>query len=429
MTVSARIPMPALPSIRATWRRAVATWRGITREDVTAAFLFGCAYTAYNVILNFRQVIHDADLVFVPILFVSYQISAFTLLLGVSLADSVGNARLRRVAFVATLVLTGVLNSLLGVWTSFGGDFDAIGFFTLLLTLVVVRRIEGRFARLTVLAPAIVFTVIMVFLGWQDFVGDPERIKTLDMFYPMGRHRFFEWLLLAGATVFVYLDRRRTRAARAKRHAAEIDRARSAKRALESRLQAMQARVEPQFLFNTLAQVRDLYRTDPARGELMLDELIAYLRAAMPKMRDTSSTLGQELELVRAYLGIVSLRLGGRLAFEIDSLDPRAAETRIPPMMLLPLVDHAVSHGFAEPRTNGTIHVHTEIANGRARLEITDSGVGFLTTDDGDNITGIRERLLALYGDDARLDLDRAETAGTLAVMEIPFEQAQGDDG
>ena len=161
----------------------------------------------------------------------------------------------------------------------------------------------------------------------------------------------------------------------------------------------------------------------------MLDELIAYLRAAMPKMRDTSSTLGQELELVRAYLGIVSLRLGGRLAFEIDSLDPRAAETRIPPMMLLPLVDHAVSHGFAEPRANGTIHVHTEIANGRARLEITDSGVGFLTTDDGDNITGIRERLLALYGDDARLDLDRAETAGTLAVMEIPFEQAQGDDG
>jgi len=427
MTASASIRMPALPSIRAMWRRVVATWRGIRREDFTSAFLFGCAYTVYTIVLNSRQIIHDADPVYVPVLFVSFQISAFTLLLGVSLADAVGNARLRRAAFVATLVLTGVLNSLLSVWTSFGGDFDGIGFFTLLLALVVVRRIEGWLVRLIVLMPVIVFTAIMVRLGWQDFVSDPERFKTLDFFYPVGRHKFFEWLLLAGAAVFVYLDRRKTKAARAKRHAAEIDRARSAKRALESRLQAMQARVEPQFLFNTLAQVRDLYRTDPASGERMLDELIAYLRAAMPKMRDTSSTLGQELELVRAYLGIVSLRLGGRLAFEIDAPDPRAADTRIPPMMLLPLVDHAVTHGFAEPSVNGSIHVHTQIANGTARLEITDSGVGFLATDEGDNISGIRERLQALFGDDARLDLDRADQPGTRAVMEIPYEQPVAD--
>jgi sensor histidine kinase YesM len=422
MTVSARIRMLALPSIRAAWRAAVANRRGITREDVTAAFLFGCAYTAYYLVLNIRQTIHDADLVVIPMVFVSYQIGAFTMLLGVSLADSVGNARLRRVAFVATVVLTGFLISSLMGWIAFGGDFDAIGLFTLLLALVVVRRFQGKFVRLIVLAPVIVFSSIMFVVGWQDFVSDPERVKAAAMFYPLARHRFFEWLLLAGAAVFVYLDRRRTRAARAKRHVAEVDRARSAKRALESRLQAMQARVEPQFLFNTLAQVHDLYRTDPGRGELMLDELIAYLRAAMPKMRDTSSTLGQEIELVRAYLGIVSLRLGGRLVFEIDSLDPRDAETRIPPMMLLPLVDHAVSHGFAEPNVNGSIHVHTEIANGRARLEITDSGVGFLATDEGENIVGIRERLQALFGDGARLDLDRADQPGTRAVMEIPYE-------
>ena len=108
--------------------------------------------------------------------------------------------------------------------------------------------------------------------------------------------------ILGGAATFVYTDRRRALAARARMHAAELERARAAKRTLESRLQAMQARVEPQFLFNTLAQVRDLYRADAALGERMLDELIAYLRAAMPKMRDTSSTVGQEIELVRAYL-------------------------------------------------------------------------------------------------------------------------------
>jgi LytS/YehU family sensor histidine kinase len=131
----------------------------------------------------------------------------------------------------------------------------------------------------------------------------------------------------------------------------------------------MQARVEPQFLFNTLLQVRDLYRASASRGEQMLDELIAYLRAAMPKMRDTSSTIGQELDLVRAYLGIVSLRLGERLVFEI-----------------------------------------------------VDSGIGFVPGNESERIAGIRERLSALYGADASLVLRRREASATEAVLEIRYE-------
>ena len=141
-------------------------------------------------------------------------------------------------------------------------------------------------------------------------------------------------------------------------HAAELERARTAKRTLESRLQAMQARVEPTFLFNTLSQVRDLYRADVAHGERMLDELIAYLRAAMPKMRDTSSTIGQELELVRAYLVIVRLRLGERLAFEIET-PKEIGDARMPPMMLLPLVDHAIAHGLAESQATGSLYIRS----------------------------------------------------------------------
>ena len=210
--------------------------------------------------------------------------------------------------------------------------------------------------------------------------------------------------------------------------AAEIERAHTAKRTLESRLQAMQARVEPQFLFNTLTQVRELYRASTARGEGMLDELIAYLRAAMPKMRDTSSTVGQELDLVRAYLGIVRLRLGERLAFDVEAPE-RAADARMPPMMLLPLVDHAIARGLAATDAIGSIRIRTGIADERLRVEIADTGVGFLPANEDDGLAGIRERLSALYGSDASLVLQGTNASPTEAVLEIPYETPAAPGG
>ena len=67
----------------------------------------------------------------------------------------------------------------------------------------------------------------------------------------------------------------------------------------------MQARVEPRFLFNTLAQVERLYEIDAQRADRMLDDLIVYLRAALPQLRETTSTLSREIELAKAYLNIV----------------------------------------------------------------------------------------------------------------------------
>ncbi len=206
-------------------------------------------------------------------------------------------------------------------------------------------------------------------------------------------------------------------------HAAELERIAAEKRSIESDLQAMQARVEPQFLFNTLAQVRDLYDVSKAQSELMLDELIAYLRAAMPRMRDTSSTVGQEIELVRAYMGVVRLRLGERLTFEIEAPE-QVADVRIPPMTMLPLVDHAIAHGLGEPQATGSIRISTGIRDGKVRLEIADSGVGFLPETEGDAIAGIRERLAALYGDAARLELRRVDATVSTAVLEIPLQSA-----
>ena len=312
---------------------------------------------------------------------------------------------------------------------------DQIKALCLFAAIVVADRAvdEGAVRHRAYLVAALAGCTIGVLL--TQLVDWPWRQLVLKPEYPRGMAwlhgsagQFYRpifalthWYLIGGAAVFLYADGRAARQTEARLRAAELDRIRRSKLALESRLQAMQARVEPQFLFNTLAQVERLYELDPALAAHMLDDLIAYLRAAMPLMRDTSSTLAQEIALARAYLDIVRLRLGQRLAVTIDA-PQRAEEIRMPPMMLLPLIDHAVVRGLEPSSATGTISIRTEVANGRLRLTIADSGAGFVPEADGGGVATIRERLAALYGDDARLDLRQADARATEAVLDLPLE-------
>ncbi|MFI4925503.1 MAG: sensor histidine kinase, partial [Vicinamibacteria bacterium] len=215
--------------------------------------------------------------------------------------------------------------------------------------------------------------------------------------------------------------RRRSLATAARLRAAEANRVAKSRQMIEARLTAMQARVEPQFLFNTLAQVGELHRRDPGRALDMLDRLIDYLRAAMPKMRDTSSTVAQEVELARAYLDIVRLRLGDRLRVSID-VPPEASVARMPPMMLLPLIDHTVVRGLGPASEGGAVRIAAEVAGGRLRLTLVDSGAAIVPDADAEGIAAIRQRLEALYGSDATLDVHRAGGRATEALLDLPLE-------
>ncbi len=238
---------------------------------------------------------------------------------------------------------------------------------------------------------------------------------------------FTDQVILCALATFVYVNLRTARQAATRRRAAEIARLDARRRTLESRLQAMQARVEPQFLFNTLAQVRQLYESDATLAGKMLDDLIAYLRAALPHLRESSSTLGKEAALARAYLDIVRVRLGERLA--VDIVIPDAlADARMPPMMLLPLIDHALVYGLEPSQAGGSIRIDTRIGNGKLCLAITDSGAGFVPGGDGGDLDNIGERLFALYGDDAVFRLERVQDRGTQAILEIPYEPADRSD-
>jgi histidine kinase len=234
-----------------------------------------------------------------------------------------------------------------------------------------------------------------------------------------------EWLLIGSGVVFLYADRRAARRTAQLLREAELDRIRRSRLALESRLQALQARVEPQFLFNTLDQVERLYERDVVlasvvRASKMLDDLIAYLRAAMPQMRDTSSTVAQEFELARAYLGIARLRLGERL--RVDVRCPRELEAAtLPPMMLLPLLDGALAH--VGEHATATIQMTARRDGGSLAIDVRFTGAAALGGEPG-VLNAIRERLAALYGDKATLTLFAQDAGTTEARLDLPFESA-----
>jgi hypothetical protein len=264
---------------------------------------------------------------------------------------------------------------------------------------------------------------LLAWLGWKNIWTSANF--AYDWVQPLGI--FLSYWLYCTLACVAYVNRRTAHLAARRLNNAELARSNSRRRTLESRLQAMQARVEPQFLFNTLAQVRELYLRDAEAAGRMLEDLIAYLRAALPHLRESSSTLGQEVALARAYLDIMRIRLGEKLKFEID-LPPEVANARMPPMMLLPLIDHALVYGLQPGRPNGEIHITTQVRGGRVVLAITDSGAAFLPDAPASDLEDIAQRLRALYGDDARFELERIVERGTRASLEIPYEVANGSD-
>lgn len=158
-------------------------------------------------------------------------------------------------------------------------------------------------------------------------------------------------VLLDAGFGYAFIVREREARARA-HHQAEENLL--SKQVAEARLMLLQAQIEPHFLYNTLANVQVLVETDPPAASKMIDNLIRYLRAAIPQMRESGTTLGRDMEMVRAYLDILTIRMGARLSYTID-LPRELADLSIPPMMLLSLVENAIKHGLEAVREGGSI--------------------------------------------------------------------------
>lgn len=193
----------------------------------------------------------------------------------------------------------------------------------------------------------------------------------------------------------------------------------------EARLGLLSAQVEPHFLYNTLASAQVLVRTDPARADEMLGNLISYLRHSLPKADEQMSNLGTEMERTRAYLDILKVRMGNRLTFSIDMPDA-AQGMAMPAMMLQTLAENAIKHGL-EPKTGGgTVWIRAQLESGALEVTVADDGRGLSTEGSGTGIglKNVRERLRLIYGDKARLAITNNFPTGVSATLVIPTGEA-----
>jgi hypothetical protein len=202
---------------------------------------------------------------------------------------------------------------------------------------------------------------------------------------------------------------------------------------VEARMAAMQAQVEPHFLFNTLASIDHLIETDPRRASTMQKNLIALLRASMPSMRESNPALhnlGREMAVIRPYLEILKVRMEDRLQTSII-VPEGLLSAEFPPMMIQSLVENAIKHGLEPKAEGGTLTVSAEIVHGRLAVTVADTGLGFGRADTagtGIGLANIRERLKLLYGDKASMVVADNLPSGTIVTLTVPY-QAQPREG
>ena len=242
------------------------------------------------------------------------------------------------------------------------------------------------------------------------------------------------WVLASAVLKFTYKGRMQAEVKAAQ--ATETAEAEALKRqVVEARMAAMQAQVEPHFLFNTLASIDHLIETDPARASQMQKNLIALLRASMPSMREANGDgsqgvrdLGRELSVIRPYLEILKVRMEERLATDIQVPDGLLS-AEFPPMMIQTLVENAIKHGLEPKAEGGLLLLKAEIVHGKLQVTVADTGLGFgkaATAGTGVGLANIRERLQLLYGPKASLTVAENQPSGTVVTITVPYKAVEG---
>ncbi|MDB5873724.1 MAG: putative sensor protein LytS [Ramlibacter sp.] len=204
----------------------------------------------------------------------------------------------------------------------------------------------------------------------------------------------------------------------------QLERSELERKAVDARLRLLQTQVQPHFLFNTLANVRALVNAGSPQAPAVLDSLIAYLRASVPNLSETDSTVAREVQLVRAYLELMHMRMPDRLHFSVHA-DEAALGLRCPPVTLMTLVENSVRHGIDPSEEGGRIDVSVMVREGRCIARVMDTGVGLQETGraGGTGLDTLRERMQLAFGD-AQLRLTANAPHGVCAELEFPAQRS-----
>jgi signal transduction histidine kinase len=194
--------------------------------------------------------------------------------------------------------------------------------------------------------------------------------------------------------------------------------------ASEARLKLLETQLEPHMLFNTLANLRALIGSDPQRAQVMLDHMIAYLRATLGASLQATHTLQAEFDRVRDYLELMAIRMGPRLSYSLD-LPEALAQHPVPTLLLQPLVENSIKHGLEPKVAGGHIAVSARREGQHIVLDVIDTGVGLAEADGeytGFGVAQVRERLASSHGAESAIELVAVHAGGTRATARFPYQ-------
>jgi sensor histidine kinase YesM len=333
--------------------------------------------------------------------------------------------------FLRTLFLSVVFCTLIALFLTsvrFGGKTFLSNFIvaqclgiSIFLCVFIVRHIlkpSNPFVKFI----AIVIALIIGSIGGSllGFFAIGERPYRFISEYTYFIHIVLFGILFGSIISYFFFSRERIHSAETLIQEEKIKRLTSEKRAVETNLRFLQAQIEPHFLFNTLSNILSLLDTDLNKGKSMLMDLISYLRTSLAKTRAEATTLGQEMEMIKAYLNIFKVRMEGRLRYHIDVPD-NIKELPFPPMLVQPLVENAIKHGIEPKIEGGEVTIQARKNEDIIRVELADTGTGLYEDGDiGFGLSNVRDRLQSLYGDRGRLILEENRPCGLKAIIEVP---------
>ena len=193
---------------------------------------------------------------------------------------------------------------------------------------------------------------------------------------------------------------------------------------MESRLDALASQINPHFLFNTLASVSSLIRSEPEKARTLIVKLSGLLRRLL-RSQEHFVTLREELDAIDEYLDIESIRFGPQLRVEKD-IDPTTLNLIVPSMLLQPLVENSIKHGLSQKLGEGRITIRSRRDREHAIIDVIDNGAGIPAADavrvrgNGIGLRNVNERLRVIYGANYQLQLDSVPGEGTCARIVIP---------
>jgi hypothetical protein len=287
--------------------------------------------------------------------------------------------------------------------------------------LLISGRSEVRWPRGIQGVLLIIAGITIGFVG-GNAIGDAWTGKPLLEFWTFAPHKFASTLVITlAATIgvcYFYYSRGKSKYLEGQIALAQRD-------AADARLKLLETQLEPHMLFNTLANLRVLIKTDPPRAVAMLDRLNSYLRVTLSGSRALAHPLSAEFDRLGDYLELMSVRMDARLAYTLDLPDD-LREVPVPPLLLQPLVENAIRHGLEPQVEGGEISIRARREGARLVIEVRDTGVGI--DDDvsppeggGFGLAQVRERLATVYGAQSAMTMSTVPAGGTSAIITFPL--------